>query len=114
MERACIRHTELPGTSRLFADFTYHFDRVARFYRHDPHDESSLLDAVREVDYPDDRRAAIVKALAGQNGPSESLDRFAQPGTVAVVTGQQVGLFSGPAYTIYKALTRRAPGADAL
>src|SRR5665213_2663455 len=91
MQPACIRHTDLPGTSRLFADFAYHFDRVERFYQHDPY-------------YPDDRRAAMVEALRAQNGDSESLRRFAQPGTVAVVTGQQVGLFSGPAYTIYKAI----------
>ncbi len=44
-------------------------------------------------------------ALRIQNGESELLTRLAQPGTVAVVTGQQVGLFSGPAYTIYKALS---------
>jgi bacillithiol biosynthesis cysteine-adding enzyme BshC len=105
MEPACIRHTELPGTSTLFADFLYHFDRVARFYRHDPHDPGSLARAAGEVDYPDARRASMVEALSIQNGPSESLALFARPGTVAVVTGQQVGLFSGPAYTIYKALT---------
>jgi bacillithiol synthase len=46
----------------------------------------------------------MVEALRAQNGDSESLRRFAQPGTVAVVTGQQVGLFSGPSYTIYKAI----------
>jgi len=105
MDPACIRHTDLPGTTRLFADFTYHFDRVARFYRHDPHHADSLRAAAAEVVYPDDRRAAMVRALAGQNGESESLRRLAQPGTVAIVTGQQVGLFSGPAYTIYKAIT---------
>jgi len=105
MDPACIRHTDLPGTTQLFADFTYHFDKVARFYRYNPHDPASLAAAAREIDYPAERRAAMVAALHAQNGDSESLRRLAEPGTVAVVTGQQVGLFSGPAYTIYKAIT---------
>src|SRR6185437_16026278 len=105
MQPACIRHTDLPGTSQLFADFSYHFDRVASFYQHDPHDPQSFEHAAAQIQYPDDRRAAMVQTLRAQNGDSESLRRLAQPGTVAVVTGQQLGLFSGPAYTIYKALT---------
>ena len=105
MEPACIRHTDLPGTSKLFADFSYHFDRVARFYRYNPYDPASFSAAAREVDYPEARRAALTDVLRAQNGDSESLRQFAQPGTLAVVTGQQVGLFGGPAYTIYKALT---------
>jgi len=104
MQPACIRHTDLPGTSQLFADFSYHFDRVASFYQHDPHNPQSFEHAAAQIQYPDDRRAAMVQALRAQNGDSESLRRLAQPGTVAVVTGQQVGLFSGPAYTIYKAM----------
>ena len=103
--QSCIRHTDLPGTSRLFSDFAYHFDRVNRFYRHDPHGRASFEDAAKEIRYPDERRAALVAALRDQNGDSEALTKLAQPGTVAVVTGQQVGVFSGPAYTVYKALT---------
>src|SRR3984957_1215423 len=109
MEPACIRHTALPGASRLFVDFSYHFDRVARFYRYDPHNFDSFAAAAQEIDYPDSRRAAMVQALTTQNGPSDNLNRLAEPGTVAIVTGQQVGLFSGPAYTIYKALTAARP-----
>src|SRR5580693_116019 len=104
MECSCVRHTEIPGTTKLFADLIYHFDRVKDLYPYRPNDIGELQAAAR-FDFPDARRAALIQALTPLNQGNPSLDVLAQPGTVAIVTGQQVGLFSGPAYTVYKALT---------
>jgi bacillithiol biosynthesis cysteine-adding enzyme BshC len=105
MESHCIRHTDLPHTTKLFGDLVYRFDRVSGFYGYAPHSAVSYAAAAQSVHYPDDRRRMLVEALREQNGDSPELDLLGNPGTLAVVTGQQVGLFSGPAYTIYKALT---------
>jgi len=65
----------------------------------------------REVRIEETVRRAVVDVLRNQNknfGGDEvtlrNLDRL-RDGAVAVVTGQQVGLFGGPAYSVYKALT---------
>ena len=94
MDPHCLRHSELPGASKLFQDFLYRPERVASFYR-----------AEEQEPYPESRRAALVAALRTQNPGNPSLELLSVAGTKVVVTGQQVGLFSGPAYTVYKALT---------
>ncbi len=104
MHSTCVRQSDLPHTSRLFADVLCHPDRIASFYRHPLRDLGAFHAAAREIQFSGERRAALVAALRVRNPASACLDRLAQPGTLAVVTGQQVGLFTGPAYTVYKAL----------
>ncbi|MBV8071396.1 MAG: bacillithiol biosynthesis cysteine-adding enzyme BshC, partial [Acidobacteriaceae bacterium] len=105
MEPSCVRQNLIPGTTKLFSDFLYNFDRVSGFYPHAPFDFDSVHAVARHLNYPASRRCALVDALRQQNNAQEALEKLSRPETIAVVTGQQVGLFSGPAYTIFKALT---------
>jgi bacillithiol biosynthesis cysteine-adding enzyme BshC len=109
MSGACIRHSEIPASTPLFLDYLYGFERASRFYRHAPV-LSSVPAGIAEMQFDAGRREALVEALAEQNtdgGPAVEahLAQLRDPKTVVVVTGQQVGLFGGPVFAIYKALT---------
>jgi bacillithiol synthase len=51
---------------------------------------------------------ALTEAFVGSSATEEALARLAQPGAVALTTGQQPGLFTGPLYTVHKALSTAA------
>jgi bacillithiol synthase len=110
MDCSRISPAELPGTTRLYSTFLSDFARVSDFYSHPPN-ASGIDEAAREIRLEDSVRRAVVEVLRGQNrtfggddATTRNLDRL-RDGAFAVVTGQQVGLFGGPAYSIYKALT---------
>ncbi len=110
MECHCISPDKLPGTTRLYSAFLSDFSRVSEFYVHPP-TIAGVKQAARQLRFDGSVRRTVVDVLRKQNiafggdePTSRNLDRLRE-GAVAVVTGQQVGLFGGPAFSIYKALT---------
>lgn len=104
-----IAFHKLPHQPKLFRDYLSDFPRVSKFYSHAP-TFAAVKKAAQKLVFPGDRRRAVADILRRQNSAwgggaltGENLDRLGD-GAVAVVTGQQVGLFSGPAYAAYKAL----------
>ena len=107
-----LRFTEIPRTSKLFTDFLYDYPKVARFYTDFGRTLSPLAEHARKVAAQTFDRERVADALVRINrhaGSSEltfkHIEMFRQPDSVAIVTGQQAGLFTGPLYTIHKALT---------
>jgi bacillithiol synthase len=117
MESHCLSFRDIPQTSKIFSTFLEDFQRVAKYYGHAP-SIGGVVAAAKEVKIDPQVRAGVVEVLHEQNlefGGVASLDgairrnlELLGNGAVAIVTGQQVGLFTGPAYSLYKAITAAA------
>lgn len=107
-----IDFRQIAATTRLFADFLYAPDKVQEFYNGSSADLESFRrvgEFLRSRNYP---RSAIAGILKEQNQAFgagartlANLDLFQTPDSRAVFAGQQVGLFGGPLFTLYKMIT---------
>jgi bacillithiol synthase len=101
-----------PWIRRLAADYAYNFSSIAPFFSGDPTDRAAWAHAIRCAQSTAHQRSAIATVLANQQerrgAPARSREAarlLADGRTVALVTGQQAGLFGGPVFTLLKALT---------
>ncbi|MGA7822029.1 MAG: bacillithiol biosynthesis cysteine-adding enzyme BshC [Candidatus Sulfotelmatobacter sp.] len=111
MKSQCLPFSRIPHATQLFLDFLAYSPSVRRFYPHSPHFSEWVKTEASAVQYDDSRRQRISAILERQNKSWEAsaktvanIERL-RHGAAAVVTGQQVGLFGGPMFSIYKALT---------
>ena len=105
-----IPFPEIPGQSKLFLDFQIDSQLIDNFY---PEKHRSVKDFAEKVlaNYTVDRNDLCDALLSTNKEFGAKIKTFLNiellraKDCVAVVTGQQAGLFSGPIYTVFKALS---------
>ena len=111
MKAHCLPFSQIPHSTRLFTDFLAYTKEVQPFYPRSPRFREWMHEEAASLHYDSARRERVADILERQNkswGPSAktlaNIERL-RKGAAALVTGQQVGLFGGPMFAVYKALT---------
>lgn len=119
MKAKCLPFTQIPHTTPLFADFLANSPKLQPFYPRNVNFCEWMRDQACGQRYDRALRERVADILLRQNQAwgaaaktSENIARL-RAGASAVVTGQQVGLFGGPLFSLFKALSAVKLAAEA-
>tara|TARA_R100000908_G_scaffold61985_2_gene40785 strand:+ start:58217 stop:59830 length:1614 start_codon:yes stop_codon:yes gene_type:complete len=97
--------------STLFNTYINNFDELRSFYKYDPLNEDHIKERAKEVSAAAYLKEYLPALQAYHNelgiadGQQDALQKLGQENALAVVTGQQLGMYGGPMFTIYKTMT---------
>lgn len=98
--------------SSLFCDYAEHPEQLSPFFQADFRDHAARADRAQAAAQAHPKRAPLVGILREQAASWDMaeeaeplIQKLSNPESVAVVTGQQLGLFGGPLYTLYKTIS---------
>ncbi len=111
-----ITFTELPledvGLSKLFLHYVTQYNLLNDFYNGNFQDTADWQKIISLVGNRHINRTKLVQILLSQNRDFQcgvktlaNIDLLLNDNTFAIITGQQVGFFGGPLYTLYKTVT---------
>jgi len=108
-----INFSDIPGHQNLFLDYLNEFENVHGFYLKNFRDFESYEELFKTLSQEDkSHRAQLADIIRAQyidtkisKQTQNNIESLYSKKTIAVITGQQLGLFGGPLYTIYKSLT---------
>lgn len=101
-----------PWIRPLAGEYAFNFEHVEDLYAGNPMDPQAWRSTIARAQRHPRNRRAVADLLQNQQrergappAAREAAARLADPSGVAVLTGQQAGVFGGPLFTLLKALT---------
>jgi bacillithiol biosynthesis cysteine-adding enzyme BshC len=97
--------------SSLFNTYTSNFEQLKSFYEFNPLDRKDIkrrADSLESAAYKKEYILALAnyhKELGISSFQKKPLEKFTQDDALVVVTGQQLGMYGGPLFTIFKTMT---------
>jgi bacillithiol biosynthesis cysteine-adding enzyme BshC len=105
-----IEINKIKGSTKLYSDYLHDFDKLKKYY-HADYKQIITKESLPFENAENNSYAQIYKVLEEQNSEwlalpnmKRKLTLLNKKGSQVIITGQQLGLMTGPLYTIYKAL----------
>ncbi|HEX6981462.1 MAG TPA: bacillithiol biosynthesis cysteine-adding enzyme BshC [Balneolaceae bacterium] len=97
--------------SKLFKTYINNFEKLGDFFEVNPFSEKEIARKIEHFQFKGNRRAtaeilaAFNKKFDVNQAALDNIERLKDEDALAIVTGQQLGVYGGPIYTVLKAIS---------